>query len=67
MSKFNKLSNGYSSLAGMKTRVWGPNAWNFLFCCILGTYPEKIDPKNKEHIKTKKHLNLQKPNLSSWY
>ena len=46
----------YVSLSGMKTNFWGPNAWNFLFCCILGTYPEKIDNKNKAHIKIKKEF-----------
>lgn len=51
-----KSKQQYTSLAGMKTRVWGPSAWNFLFCCILGTYPDKIDIKNKDHIKIKKHF-----------
>ncbi len=46
----------YSSFAGMKTRVWGPSAWNFFFCCILGTYPEKIDIKDKKHLKLKKEF-----------
>jgi|LauGreDrversion4_2_1035121.scaffolds.fasta_scaffold01344_8 hypothetical protein len=53
----NKQSNQkYLSLAGMRTAFWGPNAWNFLFSSILGTYPEKIDNKNKEHIKIKKEF-----------
>lgn len=46
----------YQSLAGMKTSFWGPNAWNFLFCSILGTYPEKINNKDKNHIKIKKEF-----------
>ena len=46
-----KNYNKYLSLSGMKTKYWGPNAWNFLFCSILGTYPEQIDIKNKDHIK----------------
>jgi hypothetical protein len=47
------------STAGMSTKFWGPNAWNFLFSCILGTYPIKIDNKNKDHKTIKnefKHL-----------
>lgn len=51
-----KSYNKYLSLSGIKTRYWGPNAWNFLFCCILGTYPDKIDNKNKEHIKIRKEF-----------
>lgn len=51
----NKISNQkYVSLAGMRTNFWGPNAWNFLFSSILGTYPETINNKNKEHIQIKK-------------
>jgi len=46
----------YLSLAGMRTTFWGPNAWNFLFTSILGTYPENINIKNKEHIKIKKEF-----------
>jgi hypothetical protein len=48
-----KNYNKYLSLSGIKTSYWGPNAWNFLFSSILGTYPEKIDNKNKDHIKIK--------------
>lgn len=51
-----KNINNYTSLAGMKTTFWGPNAWNFLFCSILGSYPEKLDNKNKNHIKIKKEF-----------
>ncbi len=51
-----KNINNYSSLAGMKTSFWGPNTWNFLFSSILGTYPEKLDIKNKNHIKIKKEF-----------
>jgi hypothetical protein len=57
MSKKITISNSsYSSLAGMKTSYWGPNAWNFLFCSILGTYPEKIDNNNKMHLKIKQEF-----------
>jgi hypothetical protein len=51
-----KNYNKYLSLSGIKTNYWGPNAWNFLFCSILGTYPEHIDNKNKDHIKIKKEF-----------
>lgn len=54
-NEYNEYKN-YISLSGMKTSFWGPNAWNFLFCSILGTYPEKIDNKNKIHIKIKKEF-----------
>lgn len=51
----------FSSTSGMKTKMWGPHAWNFLFVCILGTYPNKINKKNKEHLQIRKHfLNLMK-------
>lgn len=57
MSKKNNIINSsYQSLSGMKTSFWGSNAWNFLFCSVLGTYPEKIDNKNKNHIKIKKEF-----------
>ncbi len=45
-----------NSLNGMKTSVWGPHAWTFLFCSVIGAYPIKIDEKNKEHLKIKKHF-----------
>lgn len=51
-----KVSNKYSSMAGMKTSFWGPNAWNFLFCSVIGTYPENINNKDKNHIKIKKEF-----------
>ena len=52
-----KITNQkYLSLAGMRTTFWGPNAWNFLFSSVLGSYPENIDIKNKEHIKIKKEF-----------
>ena len=46
----------YSSNTGMKTKMWGPHAWNFLFVSILGAYPVKIDSKDPEHIKIRKHF-----------
>ena len=49
----------YTSTSGMSTRNWGPAAWKFLFTCIMGRYPIKLDKKNKDHITIKnefKHL-----------
>lgn len=34
---------------GIKTSFWGPNAWNFLFSTIAGSYPIKYDHTNKDH------------------
>lgn len=46
----------FHSKSGMKTKMWGPHAWNFLFVSILGTYPVKINSNNKEHLKIKRHF-----------
>ena len=46
----------YMSTSGLSTKKWGPSGWYFLFSCILGTYPIKIDNDNKEHIIIKKHF-----------
>lgn len=53
----NKIAeNKYTSTAGMRTTFWGPSAWNFLFTSVLGTYPEKIDLKNANHLRIKKEF-----------
>ena len=39
------------STNGIKTSFWGPHAWAFLFSSIAGSYPVRIDPANKEHLK----------------
>ena len=39
---------------GMKTSIWGPHAWGFLFSSILGAYPIRIDANNKDHMKIMK-------------
>jgi hypothetical protein len=53
----NKITeHKYLSLSGMKTTFWGPAAWNFLFTSVLGTYPEQINIKNKEHLRIKKEF-----------
>lgn len=46
----------YDSNDGMSTKFWGPNAWNFLFTCILGRYPYKIDEFNGEHLQIKQEF-----------
>jgi hypothetical protein len=48
----------YSSSAGLKTKVWGPAAWDFLFSSIMGSYPYKINKNNKEHLEIKKYFKL---------
>jgi hypothetical protein len=50
--KFNK----YNSTSGLSTKEWGPSGWYFLFSCIMGAYPVKIDVKNKQHLIIKKHF-----------
>lgn len=39
------------STNGIKTLFWGPPAWKFLFSCIAGSFPVKVDPTNKSHLK----------------
>lgn len=34
---------------GIKTSFWGPPAWRFLFSTIMGSFPVKVDPTNKDH------------------
>jgi hypothetical protein len=46
----------YSSLSGLSTKHWGKPAWYFLFSCIMGAYPPQFDPRNKNHLETKKHF-----------
>ncbi len=45
-----------NSTNGMKTTIWGPAAWTFLFCSVLGAYPVKLDETNKDHIKIRKEF-----------
>jgi len=40
----------YYSDQGMSTQNWGSAAWNFLFTCIMGHYPVKINIENIEHL-----------------
>lgn len=39
------------STNGIKTKFWGPHAWNFLFSTIAGSYPIKYNPSDKTHQK----------------
>jgi hypothetical protein len=50
------MNNSINSTNGMKTMVWGPAAWTFLFCSVIGAYPVKLDESNKDHIKIKKEF-----------
>jgi Erv1 / Alr family len=36
---------------GIKTNFWGPHAWAFLFSSIAGSYPVRVDSRNKDHAK----------------
>jgi hypothetical protein len=56
MNNFEINSKKFLSTSGMRTTYWGPNAWNFLFVSILGTYPEKINNNDKNHIRIKKEF-----------
>jgi hypothetical protein len=46
----------YYSKSGLSTKMWGPNGWYFLFSCIMGGYPVKLDNKNKDHKNIKRHF-----------
>jgi hypothetical protein len=54
----------YHSDSGLSTKNWGPPAWSFLFSCIIGRYPVKIDPKNKDHIQVRKSFRSMLMSLS---
>lgn len=54
----------YLSTAGLSTSEWGPSGWYFLFACIMGSYPSKIDNNNKEHIRIKKEFKNMLNSLS---
>lgn len=46
----------FISNSGLSTKKWGPSGWNFLYSCIMGGYPIKIDENNKEHVNIKNHF-----------
>lgn len=43
----------YYSTQGMKTKLFGPGTWIFLFSAIMGRYPIKIETSNSEHLEIK--------------
>jgi hypothetical protein len=48
--------NKYKSSSGLATKLWGPSGWAFLFACIMGGYPIRIDPSNSEHTAIRNHF-----------
>jgi hypothetical protein len=46
----------YHSNSGLSTKSWGPSGWYFLFSCIMGGYPVKIQKNNLEHKTIKRHF-----------
>lgn len=45
----------YYSNAGLATRTWGPPGWFFLFACIMGGYPPRLND-TREHKLIKQHF-----------
>lgn len=45
--------NHFHSTSGMATSKWGSSGWYFLFSCIMGAYPVKLDQTNKTHLHIK--------------
>ena len=45
MSEFEQ----FLSTSGLSTKAWGPSGWFFLFSCVMGGFPPKIDSNNLEH------------------
>lgn len=46
----------YMSTSGLSTKGWGPSGWFFLFSCIMGGFPPKIDNRKIEHRLIKKNF-----------
>lgn len=46
----------YNSSAGLSTKHWGPKGWYFLFSCIMGGYPVRLNKRNDEHLRIKRHF-----------
>lgn len=40
----------FLSKSGLSTKAWGPSGWFFLFSCVMGGFPGRIDPNNNEHV-----------------
>lgn len=45
--------NHFHSTSGLATSKWGSAGWYFLFSCIMGAYPVKLDQTNKTHLHIK--------------
>ena len=46
----------YHKTTGLSTKHWGPSGWYFLFSCIMGAYPIRLDKNNSEHLETRRHF-----------
>lgn len=46
----------YHKNSGLSTKHWGPSGWYFMFSCIMGAYPIKIENNNPEHLEIKKNF-----------
>lgn len=40
---------------GMITKIWGPPAWIFLHCVVMG-YPVQFDPEDSDHVYRRKGM-----------
>ena len=48
--------NKFSSANGIRTSLWGPSAWDYLFCSIMGAYPHILDESNYDHMRIKEEF-----------
>lgn len=46
----------YHSTSGLSTKAWGPSGWYFLFSCIMGGFPPKINHKDPQHKQIQRHF-----------
>lgn len=46
----------FASTSGLGTKQWGPAGWHFMFSCIMGAYPFRLDRLNREHRAIKRHF-----------
>jgi len=52
-----------SDIKAFKSKEFGTKYWYVLFTMILGAYPNKLDNKNKEHLKIRKAFKSMMFNL----
>lgn len=57
--------NHFQSTSGLSTKSWGPSGWYFLFSCIMGAYPVKLDKNNKAHLQIKSQFKSMLRGLST--